>query len=93
LLVYAHPLLAPHELATLLDIQTENLLHALAPLRQWGCLQRRATEMGERLMLAEQGIRILAAQHAVAVTHLAESRQQVTDPLIQRGVPYLQRGQ
>jgi DNA-binding MarR family transcriptional regulator len=89
--VYAHPLLAPHELAVLLDMQTETLLRALAPLRGWGCLQRMATEMGERLVLGERGIRLLAAQHAVAVTHLAESRHHLTDPLSQRGVPYLRQ--
>jgi hypothetical protein len=89
--VYAHPLLAPHELAALLDMQPKTLLRALAPLRQWGCLQRCATEMGERLVLGARGIRLLAARHAVAVTHLAESRQHMIDPLVQRGVPYLQR--
>jgi hypothetical protein len=88
--VSAHPLLAPHELATLLNMQTQTLLRALSPLRQWGCLQTRATEMGERLILGERGIRLLAAQHTVTVTHIAESRQHLTDPLIQRGVPYLQ---
>ncbi|GHO93786.1 hypothetical protein KSF_038340 [Reticulibacter mediterranei] len=57
--VYAHPLLAPHELAALLDMQTGTLRRALSPLRQCGCLQTCTTEMGERLVLGARGMRLL----------------------------------
>src|SRR5579884_247013 len=88
--IYAHPWLSPQELAVLLDVQTETIMHCLSPLRRWGCLESHSTEMGERLALGERGLRFVAALFSMSLTHVAEVRHKIGAPLVQRGITSLQ---
>jgi DNA-binding MarR family transcriptional regulator len=89
--IAAHPLFSTQELAMLLGVEPATLVHHLTPLRRWRCIEPRSTEMGERLVLAERGLHLTAARLGVHLTHVAEARKRPSDPLVQRGVPYLLR--
>jgi DNA-binding MarR family transcriptional regulator len=84
--LYAHPLLATHELAVLVDRQPATLTRLLSDLHHWHCLETRETACGRRLLLSSRGLRLMAAMLHVRLPHVAEIRRHPGEPLVQRGV-------
>jgi hypothetical protein len=84
--IYALPLIAPHELALLLQRETETLQRYLFDLQRLHCLEMVATECEKRLVLTETGLRLIAALLGVSLTHIAKC--DATHHWQQRGIEH-----
>lgn len=70
--LYARPLMARAELATLFDVQEETLERYLSDLRHYGCIHAHETEAdGPHLRLSSRGLRLVAAVHHIPLQHVA----------------------
>jgi DNA-binding MarR family transcriptional regulator len=88
--LYALPLVAPHELAALVRMETATQRRYLADLHQFQCVATLETRRGKRLILTETGLRLMAAMLGVHLTHLAE-RPDSTRPWQQRGIGHVRQ--
>jgi hypothetical protein len=82
--IYAMPLIAPGELAALLRLEASTQRRYLYDLYHVHVLETMATARGKRLALTETGLRLMAAQLGVHLTHIAE-RDATTRHWQQRG--------
>lgn len=95
-LLLAHPLLAVHEMAALLELESSSIERYLRDLRGTGCIEPLATDVGQRWRLSTRGLRLVAAMHHVSMHNLAVPRQPSGDDdeevdLVQRGLDVLLR--
>jgi Replication-relaxation/Bacterial regulatory protein, arsR family len=83
--IYTVPLIAPQELAALVQRTSETLQRYLFDLHHFHCLETITTSCGKRLILTETGLRLIAALLGVRLVHLAE-HDAATQRWQQRGV-------
>lgn len=90
--IYALPLLTFQELAALLRQEPSTLRRYLYDLYAMQCIEDRHTHAGKRIMLSEQGLRLMAACLHVPLTHIAVcEKDEQASIWQQRGVKQLLR--
>lgn len=85
--IYAAPLIAPRELAALLQMEAATVQRYLHDLQWLQCLEMIATSCEKRIVLTETGLRLMAALLGVHLIHLAK-RNGSTQRWQQRGSGY-----
>jgi predicted transcriptional regulator len=91
-LLFSYPLLHLREIAALLEREASSIERYLGVLHSAGCIESLCTDEGQRWLLCERGLRLIAATHHINVHHIAI--QQESDEgvhLVQPGVDVLFR--
>ena len=91
-LLFTHPLLALHEMGALLEREDSSIERYLGLLSSQDCIERIASDVGQRWRLSERGLHLIAATQHISIQRIATVEESDGETyLVQRGVDVLLR--